>query len=559
MSDRVRMWRPMPRLVTVGAVLAVLAVACGGTPRAGHERRAATPRAPTPTEGGSIAYGIEAETVGGWCLPAAQLAAGGTEVAQAVYETLTVPNAKGEYVPYLAKSIDHNADFTQWTIVLRDGISFHDGEPLNASAVVENLDAYRNGPLWRVVFADVADVRAVDRLTVIITTKVPWIALPAFLWGTGRVGIAAPAQLNDPETCARNLIGTGPFKLKSWVPNDSLVVTKNTSYWQKDRSGNPLPYLDQITFVPQEDTAQRVNGLKGSDLDLIHLTDGLQIAGLRNDRDEGLVKLLESDRAAEVSHTMLNVGAPPFDRRSCRLAVAYATDASALNELNGAVTPIARQPYAPKTPGYQRNPRFPGYNADNAERYLDQCTRELGTDRLRFTLDSTPDPPVQAVAGAIRDQLAKAGIEVDLAPPTAQSQYIGLAVESRFQAILWRNFPSTDPDTLYPWLHSTVIDPDTGQTARNPVNFSAINDPVIDQNLERGRSETDPGRRTSLYQDIGRQLAKEAYNVWGWYEDWTFAASPRLNGLQGPTLPNGQSRGLPITSVQPLLGIWIDK
>jgi peptide/nickel transport system substrate-binding protein len=556
--DGVSTRRPVRRLVTIGAVLALLAVACGGEAQeAGHEARAAEPRAPTPTEGGSITYGIDAETADGWCLPSAQLAAGGTEIAQAVYDTLTVPNADGRFVPYLARSIDHNQDYTQWTIALREGITFHDGEPLNAGAVVQNLDAYRAGPLWGVAFADISDVQPVDDLTVLVTTRVPWVAFPAFLWGTGRLGIAAPAQLDDAATCATNLIGTGPFSLKSWVPNDSLVVTKNPRYWQRDRSGNPLPYLDTITFRPQEDTSQRVNGLKGGDVDLIHVADGQQIAGLRTDARAGLVKLLESKRGAEVDHTMLNAGTAPFDHRSCRLAVAHATDTEALSERAGGVTPIATQPFARGTPGYQRNPGYPSYDPDDAERFLTQCTSEIGVDELRFTLDSTRDPPVQALANAMRDQMAKVGIRVELSPPTTQSRYIDVAVAGQFQAILWRNFPSTDPDTMYPWWHSTALQPGTDATVRNPVNFSSISDPVIDQNLERGRSEPDPARRKLLYQKIGRQFAKEAYNLWGWYVDWAFAARPRVNGLQGVDLPNGDHRGVPVTSVQPVLALWV--
>lgn len=522
----------------------------GSTERAGSDRKSA------PVPGGSITYGLEAETTGGWCLPEAQLAAGGTEVAQAIYDTLTVPNASGHFVPYLAKSIDHNKDSTQWTITLRDGITFHDGEPLDAAAVVQNLDAYRHGPLWSSALGDVTDVRAVDNLTVLVTTRVPWIAFPASLWGTGRLGIAAPAQLNDAN-CAWNLIGTGPFMLKSWVPNDSLVVTKNPHYWQRDKSGTQLPYLDQITFRPQEDTSQRVNGLKGGDLDLVQVADGQQIAGLRDDAASGLINLLVSGRAAEVEHVMLNNGRAPFDRRSCRLAVAHAIDISSLSQETGAVTRKATQPFAPKSPGYQRNPGYPSYDAEDAKQLLNQCTSELGTSELRFVLDSTPDPPVQALANGIKDQLSKAGIRVELAPPTSQSQYIDVAVGGEFQAMLWRNFPNTDPDTLYPWWHSTAIDPGTGATVPNPVNFSSIADPVIDQSLDRARSEADPARRRRLYEEIGRQFAREAYNIWAWYVDWAFAAQSRLQGLQGPDLPSGDRRGLPVTSVEPVLGLWL--
>jgi ABC-type transport system substrate-binding protein len=112
---------------------------------------------------------------------------------------------------------------------------------------------------------------------------------------------------------------------------------------------------------------------------------------------------------------------------------------------------------------------------------------------------------------------------------------------------------------MYPWWHSTAVQPGTDATVRNPVNFSSISDPVIDHDLELGRSEPDPARRKLLYQEIGRQFAKEAYNLWGWYVDWAFAAGPRVNGLQGVDLPNGDHRGLPITSVQPVLGLWVGR
>jgi peptide/nickel transport system substrate-binding protein len=130
------------------------------------------------------------------------------------------------------------------------------------------------------------------------------------------------------------------------------VATKNPDYWQKDKSGNQLPYLDQITFRPVPDVSQRVNGLKGGDLDVIQLTDGQQITRLRNDADAGTVKMLETDRAAEIGHTMLNASKPPFDNQNARLAVAYGTDRDALNQLNNnKITATADQPYAPETLG----------------------------------------------------------------------------------------------------------------------------------------------------------------------------------------------------------------
>ena len=96
-----------------------------------------------PKRGGSAVFALEAETSGGYCLPDAILAASGIQVINAIYDTLVTLNSKGEYVPYLAKSVEPNADYTQWTITLREGIEFHNGEPLDAEAVKLNIDTYR--------------------------------------------------------------------------------------------------------------------------------------------------------------------------------------------------------------------------------------------------------------------------------------------------------------------------------------------------------------------------------------------------------------------------------
>ena len=162
-------------------------------------------------------YGVEAETDGGWCLAEAQLALSGIMVARTIYDTLTAPNAAGDYVPYLAESVEPNGDYTQWTITIRDGVKFHDGTDLTAEVVKNNLDAYRGeyrdagGNLIRrpllftFVFQDVAAVDVADPRTVVVTTARPWVAFPAYLFASGRLGIMGQAQLDDAEDCDENL------------------------------------------------------------------------------------------------------------------------------------------------------------------------------------------------------------------------------------------------------------------------------------------------------------------------------------------------------------------
>ncbi|MCZ7528348.1 MAG: ABC transporter substrate-binding protein [Acidimicrobiia bacterium] len=223
-------------------VLGLLAPACGGgggddggSP-AGGDATTTPGEDAEPVAGGRIVYGLESESSGGWCLPEAQLALSGAQVARAVYEPLTMPNADGEYVPYLATAVTPNADFTEWTIELPEGVTFHDGSPLTAEVVKNNLDAFRGayegrtGLLLPFVYENIAEVTVAGPLTVVVTAKTPWRSFPAFLNQGNRFGIMGQAQLDDPDHCDENLVGTGPFRLEEWKLNRSLVVVRNESY-----------------------------------------------------------------------------------------------------------------------------------------------------------------------------------------------------------------------------------------------------------------------------------------------------------------------------------------
>jgi len=120
------------------------------------------------------------------------------------------------------------------------------------------------------MYGDIADVTTPNNLTVVVSMKSPWVAFPAWLWNIGRVGIAAPAQLDAGEACKTKLIGSGPFKVTSFDPSTGDVSTKkNASYW---RAGYPL--LDHLNFKIVPGTDNRLNGLQGGQLDIMSDSSG---------------------------------------------------------------------------------------------------------------------------------------------------------------------------------------------------------------------------------------------------------------------------------------------
>ena len=534
----------MTAVVAAGAVALGVIAATGAAAGAGTTARA--PQAASPKPGGSVVYGLEAETGGGWCPSSARLAISGIEVGAAIYDTLVVPNSKGEIVPYLAKSLAHDANYQTWTLTLRDGVKFHDGTPVDAAAVKENIDAYKSSTLVGAALKDIDAVDVTAPNVVTITTKVPWVAFPSFLYLDGRFLIVAPAQLANPDTCATNLIGSGPFKLDHWTVNQELVANKNPDYWQKDSKGTQLPYLDKITFKPVAEAVQRVNGLQGGSLDIIHTSDGQQVDALLQ-KKSSFNEMYEQPGRREVRYYLMNVAKAPLDDINARKAVALAIDREQINQIrNDGIYTVADGPFDSKVTGYVKNPGYPKPNVKEAKKLADAYKAAHG-GQFSVVLEHTNDPANTAEAQLIKEQLSKAGIDSTLKQDD-QTAFIAAAVGGNFSIMLWRNHPGGDPDVNYQWWQTGSL-----------LNFGKFADPELQALLDQGRSELDPAKRKAIYQQVDKRFASQLYNVWAYYDAWLIASKKTVNGFMGPALPDGGGQPLFFYGRHPLLGLYVTK
>ena len=532
-------------------VVVLVAAACGGGSDSSDSGGSEDQSTGTPVSGGTVTYGLEAETSGGWCIPEAQLAISGIQVARAIYDTLTAPDATAQYKPYLAKSVTPNADFTQWTITLRDGVKFHDGSALDATVVKNNIDAWRGAYparsplLFAFVYENIAAVDVVDPMTVKVTTTTPWPAFGAFLFNDGRSGIIAQAQLDDPDTCDTNLIGTGPFKLEEWKVNDKLVATKNADYWQKDSKGVQLPYLDGITFRPIPDGSARVNALLAGELDATHESGAEQIETLQTEQEAGKVDLTATTDYTEVAYILFNTSQPPFDNLNARLAVVYSLDRNALNQVrNLDLFTMASGPFAPGEVGYLKDSGFPSFNVAKAEEYVQKYKDETGKD-LEFTLSGTPDPGTVKENQFIQQAATEAGMKVNL-QSVEQAVLIDTALGNDWQALNWRNHPGGNPDGQYIWWKGG-----------SPVNFNKFDDPEINSLLDAGRQEPDPEKAKGIYEDINKRFASQAYNLWLNWTEWNIGTATNVQGVYGPDLPDDGGKPFPgLATGHPVVGLW---
>jgi peptide/nickel transport system substrate-binding protein len=499
--------------------------------------------------GGDITFGIEAENTD-YCLSKAQLAAAGIQVVAAVYDTLTVPNSKGEAVPYLAKSVTPNADFTEWTIGLRDGVKFQDGTPLDAAAVKLNLDAYRgapdapnSGPLFAKIFDFISDVSVVDPLTVKVTTKTPVAAFPSYLFSDGRIGIMAPAQINAGDDCATKMIGTGPFKLESYSQNEKTVVVKNPDYWQQG-----FPKADQITFVPVVDGASRVTQLQGGQLDVMHTSAALQVDALRQ-LGAGTAKLLtQKPGFRELNYYALLSDSKPFDNPDARLAVALATDKNEMDQIRTkGLFPVANSLMDQGAPGYLKNAGYPKHNLAKAKALVKKVKAKDGS--FDVVLGDTPEPENSAQLQLFQEQLAKAGINAKIAL-FDQATLINKALAGDIDILQWRNlhggYAKENDSDEYPWWSNF----DTG----NFINFSRFSNPETQALLDQGRGQSQLADIQKTYTEFNQVMAKNNYIVPLWWVGWTIGYSPDVK-LTLPPLPDGAGTPLFVYGRIPVLGL----
>ena len=436
--------------------------------------------------------------------------------------------------------VEPNEDFTEWTITVRDGVTFHDGTPLDGHRGEEQPDAYRGpypGRSLAVYFhltlpniASVAPGRSDDGAGLQHDRLDGVRRLPL---RQRLVGMMAQAQLDDATSCADNLIGTGPFVFDEWVPNQKFVATKNPDYWATDAEGRQLPYLDEIEYRPIVEVAQRVNALDSGDISAMHTSDPATIADLRGQAESGEIGLTESIEFGEVSYVMLNASEPPFDNVKARQALAAAFNFDDYNAIRGkGILTRATGPFALGNVGNLEETDLPGYDLDEAKRLVAEYEQETG-QALRFSYTTTQAESTVADAQFWQQAAEDAGIEVEIVT-VDQSTQIDAALAGDFQAIAWRNHPGGDPDEQFVWWQSA-----------SPVNFGRFNNPQVDQLLNDGRSNPDQEARVGIYKDLNSLFGEEVYNIWNYYTIWSVATAPTCTacGARGRRAPTRSRSG----------------
>lgn len=166
--------------------------------------------------------------------------------------------------PELAEAFEANADATEWTFRIREGVTFHDGTPMTADDVIWSMNRHigeGTASNAKVLFGDVREWRKIDNTTVKAELNAPNSDLASIL-GTFHFKV-----LKEGETDFRNPMGTGPYKLAEYEPGIRSIHTRNEDYWREP------PNPDKIELFAIADDSARLSALMSGDAEMVSNLD----------------------------------------------------------------------------------------------------------------------------------------------------------------------------------------------------------------------------------------------------------------------------------------------
>ena len=531
------------------------------------------PAVKDPVYGGTIIVSGEAEVTNPWTPAAMQCDSYCQQRARTFYDPLLALNADNEIVGVLVDTYESNADFTEWTFTLRDGIKFTDGTPLDAAAVVKNLRLTGSGLLISGAIVDygkTADgtlaIDATGDLSFTIKTgkggdlsqPLPWPNLPATL--TGQLGmIASPTWLDavaaDP-TLSTAPVGTGPFIVESYAPRDKLVVTRNPDYWMTDAAGNKLPYLDSVEFRVIEDSETASEALQSGDIDIFSTSSAIVISEFRDLADE--FPMTEQDTFTETNYILIDLAKPgALQDQRVRCALSKAIDRQELNDLTAdGILQIANGLFSPGQEGYLEDNGFDtAQDIEGAQALIDEYVAENGPVTVNYgTVTSAITAQIAELYKGYWEQI---GVTTEI-QQVPQDQFITNALfgDPGFFMYGWRNHAGTTIDGQYFWWHSSASAPDGGLA----LNFGRLEDPSVDENLEKQRVESDPAKRVAFAEAVNKRMAEQCFQIPTSWTLWGTPRDPKIQGLSTLVLPDGSKArdGAGFSGQFYMHALWID-
>ena len=414
------------------------------------------------------------------------------------------PGSAEQFTPLLATSWEHSKDGLTWTWHLREGVTFHDGEPFNADAAVQSIMASKDRGGAGFIWAPLKSVKATDGNTIVmhLSYAAPMDLVAGSTYGSWMVAPKAlAAEKKNGKYFEKGIAaGTGPYTLSSYTPNQEVVFEKNPSYW----GGWDGAHFDKVLLEITPEAVQQQQMLDGGQVDLALRLPQDSLASYKDKPGFTL-----SVNASWLNFTaFFNTLRPPLDNPLVRQALSYAipyqdiVDVGQLGFATQARGPVPQgvYPYSDSTPQYQED-------LTKAKDLLTKAGYPNGGFTLNLTYAAENDSEGR-FAPLFKSAFAKIGVTVNVKAILFNQQWEQAKSDPKnaqdiFVLLYWPTYADAGTDNLYSMFH--CADPPF-------FNLSYWCNKTFDKDIDTAAKleVTDPQKAQSLYDDAQKLLVDQA-------------------------------------------------
>lgn len=427
--------------------------------------------------------------------PAASTENGSGLVAH-LFSGLVRLNASLQVEPDLATRWEVNEAGTTYLFTLREGLTFHEGNPITAEAFKASWErAQTSGSAAAQLYLnDITAITALDNHTLQVELDAP---KPYFLYKLAQpvAFVVNPAQVANNDTWWQRPDGSGPFTLRRWTEGQVIIMDRNETYQGTRPQISSIVYLltDSPGFVAFEAGTLDVASVGSFNL------------SRAQDPNEPLSAHLISGPTLCTNRIVFNVTQPPFDDPLVRQAFSLVIDRRQLAEvaMSGSALP-ATGILPPAMPGYTERSPDEAYNVAQALELMGQSgygdAAALPPLTLTGILGGEGESLLRAVADMWTTQLGVT-LDIMLWEPAAYEAELTKGNHNLF-ALDWCD-PYPDPEGMLDALYYS----------QSPLNWGGYQNAEVDALLEQARTTTDPAQRIQLYQQVENLLLADAPSI----------------------------------------------
>src|SRR5437868_5009824 len=425
-------------------------------------------------------------------------------------------------VPQLATGYEWSSDNKTLTLKLRSGVTFHDGEKLDAAAVKYNLERHKDmkGSSRRGELAVVSSVEVADPSTVRIHLSAPFAPLLTVLTDRSGMMVSPKAAEAAGEKFGAKPVCSGPFRFVERIAQDRIVLERFANYWNKDAI-----HFQRIVYLPIVDATVRLANLRSGQLDFIERLAPSDVPALKSD------SRFKIDRIVEIGYQgiTINTGKSELAQKNPLGRDARVREAFELSLDRDAIVKVAmegeaqagNQWVAPNNRYYGKSAPIPKRNVERAKQLL----KEAGVTNPSFTLMTPTSSDAQRIAQVVQAMAKDAGFDIKI-QSTEFATSLNLADKGQFEAYVLAWSGRADPDGNL----QTFI------ACKGPLNTSGYCVPEVDEAIEKARTTLDPAQRAKSYEVVATHVAKDRPIVYLYHRNWLWAHTAKLTGLR--TVPD---------------------